>query len=82
MDEIESNISRYMSELDAADRLEPAAKQPRSARLIDKIAAMKSPMAALEEIEARLEATGESQISLTDPDARFYPAWADIGRSG
>jgi transposase len=27
-------------------------------------------MAALEEIEAKLEATGETQISLTDPDAR------------
>jgi len=31
---------------------------------------MKSQMAALKEIEARLEATGETQISLTDPDAR------------
>jgi hypothetical protein len=28
-------------------------------------------MAALKEIEALLEATGETQISLTDPDARF-----------
>jgi len=27
-------------------------------------------MTALKEIEAKLEATGESQISLTDPDAR------------
>lgn len=38
----------------------------RSARLNDKIAAMKSQMAALKEIEA----TGETHISLTDPDAR------------
>jgi transposase len=39
-------------------------------RLHEKIAAMKEQMNALKEIEARLEATGETQISLTDPDAR------------
>ena len=70
MEEIEANISRYLAELDTADRREPATKQARSARLNDKIAAMKSQMAALKEIEAKLEATGETQISLTDPDAR------------
>lgn len=70
MKEIEANISRYLAELDTADRQKPATKQARSARLNDKIAAMKSQMAALKEIEAKLEATGETQISLTDPDAR------------
>ena len=70
MEEIEANIGRYLAELDTADRQEPATKQARNARLNDKIAAMKSQMAALKEIEARLEVTGETQISLTDPDAR------------
>jgi len=70
MEEVEANISRYLTELDTADRQEPATKQVRSSRLNDKIAAMKSQMAALKEIEAKLEATGETQISLTDPDAR------------
>lgn len=70
IEEIEANIGRYLAELDTADRQEPAAKQARSARLNDKIAAMKSQMAALKEIEAQLEATGGTQISLTDPDAR------------
>jgi transposase len=70
MEEIEANIGRYLVELDTADRQEPAVKQARSARLNDKISAMKLQMAALKEIEARLEATGETQISLTDPDAR------------
>jgi len=45
-------------------------KQARSARLNDKISAMKLQMAVLKEIEAKLAATGETQISLTDPDAR------------
>jgi len=70
MEEIEANIGRYFMELDTADRQEPAVKQARSARLNDKISAMKLQMAALKEIEAKLEATGETQISLTDPNAR------------
>ncbi len=70
MEEIEANISRYLSELDTADRQEPATKHARIARLNDKIAAMKAQMAALKEIEARLETKGETQISLTVPDAR------------
>jgi transposase len=70
MEEIEANISRYLVELDTADRHEPAAAQARSVRLNDKIAALKSQMATLKEIEAKLDATGETQISLTDPDAR------------
>jgi transposase len=70
MEEIETNIGRYLAELDTADRQEPSVKQARSARLNDKISAMKLQMAALKEIEAKLEATGETQVSLTDPDAR------------
>jgi transposase len=70
MQEIESNISRYLAELDTADRQEPATAQPKSVRLNDKIAALKSQMATLKEIEAKLKETGETQISLTDPDAR------------
>jgi transposase len=70
MEEIEANISRYLAELDTADRQEPAAAQSRTARLEDKITALKAQMATLKEIEARLQTTGETQISLTDPDAR------------
>jgi hypothetical protein len=70
MEEIESNISRYLAELDTADRREPAAAQSRSVRLNEKIAALKSQMAMLKEMEAKLKETGETQISLTDPDAR------------
>jgi transposase len=70
MEEIEANISRYLVELDTADRQEPAAGQSRSARLGDKITALKAQMAKLKEIEDKLKASGETQISLTDPDAR------------
>jgi len=70
MAEIEATISRYLEELDTADRQEPAKAQPRRVRLNDKIAALKSQMATLKEIEAKLAETGETQISLSDPDAR------------
>lgn len=70
MQEIEANINRYLAELDTADRQEPAAKQAKTMRLTDKITALKSQMAALKEIEAKLQETGETQVSLTDPDAR------------
>jgi transposase len=70
MAEIEANIGRYLAELDTADRQEPATAKSKSARLNDKIAAMKSQMETLKEIEAKLMKTGETQISLTDPDSR------------
>ncbi len=70
MEEIESSISRYLSELDTADRQEPAVAQLRSERLQDKIAGLKEQMKMLKEIEVQLEATPDKQISLTDPDAR------------
>ena len=70
MAEIEANIDHYLAELDTADRQEPGTANSKSVRLNDKITAMKSQMATLKEIEAKLIETGETQISLTDPDAR------------
>jgi hypothetical protein len=67
-----------LAELDTADRQEPAAAQSRSARLEDKITALKAQIATLKEIEARLQTTGETQISLTDPDARPITSGAGI----
>jgi transposase len=70
MKEIEASISRYLSDLDTADRQEPTVAKVRTERLQDKIAALKEQMKALKEIEVQLEATPDKQISLTDPDAR------------
>jgi len=69
MEEIESSINRYLTDLDTADRQEPAVAQARAERLQDKIAALKDQMQALKEIEVRLNETPDKQISLTDPDA-------------
>jgi transposase len=70
MEEIESSINRYLTDPDTADRQEPAVAQARTERLQDKIAAMKTQMQELREIEVRLNETPDKQISLTDPDAR------------
>ena len=70
MEEIESSINRYLVGLDSADRQEPAVAQAKTERLEAKIAALKAQMQALKEIEVRLNATPDKQLSLTDPDAR------------
>ena len=70
MEEIESSINRYLTELDTADRQEPVIAKIRGERLQDKIAVLKEQMKALKEIEIRLNDTPDKQISLTDPDAR------------
>ncbi|OAI00279.1 IS1182 family transposase [Methylomonas methanica] len=70
MEEIESSINRYLTEMDTADRQEPSVAQVKTERLQDKIAALKAQMKALKDIEVQLNQTPDKQISLTDPDAR------------
>ncbi len=70
MEEIESSINRYLTELDTADRQEPSVAQVKTERLQDKISALKAQMKALKDIEVKLNQTPDKQISLTDPDAR------------
>lgn len=70
MQEIEQSISRYLVELDTADRQEPEIAKVKAERLHDKIAALKEQMKRLRKIEVELDDAPDRQISLTDPDAR------------
>ena len=71
MKQIAESVERYLHQLDSADRQEPSlARTTKTARLKDKIAALKEEMQRLEKAEARRLATPDRQISLTDPDAR------------
>ncbi|MGA9854388.1 MAG: IS1182 family transposase [Gammaproteobacteria bacterium] len=70
MQEIEASINRYLTDLDTADRQEPAVAKPKTERLNDKIAALKAQMKALKDVELELRASSDQQVSLTDPDAR------------
>ena len=71
MEQIEESVERYLHQLDSADRQEPSlARTTKTVRLKDKIATLKEEMRRLEKLEARMLATPDQQISLTDPDAR------------
>ena len=71
MAQIEESVERYLHQLDSADRQEPSvARTTKTARLKEKIATLKTEMRRLEKLEARMVATPDQQISLTDPDAR------------
>ena len=74
MAQIEENIARYLADMDTADRAEPAIAAVKTSRLRDKLAALKQQMEQLKELEVRLLAAPDQQISLTDPDARSMNA--------
>jgi len=68
--QIDESIERYLSQMASADRQESQIAEPKTKRLEDKIAGLKEEMARLKKLEARILATPDQQISLTDPDAR------------
>jgi transposase len=74
MAEIDTAIDRYMGELDRADEVVTKtgmlAPDARLARVIKKLAHYRKEGAALQAIEQRMDSTGETQVSLTDPDCR------------
>jgi Transposase DDE domain len=71
MAQIEESVARYLQQLDTADRQEPSeALKTKVNRLKEKIAKLKEEMERLRAIEARMLATPDQQISLTDPDSR------------
>ena len=71
LEQIEESVARYLHQLDSADRQEPSlARTTKTVRLKDKIATLKEEMRRLEKLDARMLATPDRQVSLTDPDAR------------
>ena len=69
--QIEDSVDRYLSQLDSSDRQEASpARETKTERLKEKIAKLKEEVQRLNELEARMLATPDQQISLTDPDAR------------
>jgi transposase len=69
--QIEESVARYLHQLDSADRQEPSlARTTKTTRLTEKIARLKEEMQRLHALEARMSATPDQQISLTDPDSR------------
>ena len=69
-----TGIARYLADLDRADRQAAVTGVPvaesKVAKLTGRIEAPKARMQSLAALEAKLVASGENQISLTDPGAR------------
>ena len=74
----DERLNRYLKQLDDADK-EDTTPSARVDNLDEKIAAIKERRARLEQHRADLEASGEDQISLTDPDARAMHSSSRIG---
>src|SRR6266542_3968011 len=70
MQQLEESITRYLTELDRADREPAAVTEVRVAHLQDKVAAVRAQMRRLEQIGEQMAKAPDGQISLTDPDAR------------
>jgi hypothetical protein len=70
MEQVEASIERYLSALETADRQEGELAEAKSARLKDKIGALREQMRKLKALEVAVHAARDKQISLTDPDAR------------
>src|SRR5258708_27465643 len=70
MRDIEASISRYLVQMDTADRQEPTIAKAKTEPLQDQIATLKEQMQILKQVEVQLDAAPDKQVSLTDPDAR------------
>jgi transposase len=69
LEQIEASIERYLSELETADR-QPSTPEIKTNRLKNKIGRLKQEIERMKAIGAQLEKAEDTQISLTDPDAR------------
>jgi hypothetical protein len=70
MAQLEESISRYLAELDRADREPTLVTEGRVSRLKEKVATVKAHLEHLKQIGQQLRAAPDGQVSLTDPDAR------------
>ena len=66
-----AKISEYLEAVAEADERESEEPELSAAQLKEKIAGLERYLAEHEELERQLEATGESQVSLTDPEAKL-----------
>lgn len=68
--QVEKSMGRYLQSLDAADAQDGKLAQNKAGKIREKIANMKIKLQELKALEARVIASPEQQISLTDPDAK------------
>ena len=74
----DKKLDDYLQRLDKSDAVEQAAGGLRVKNLAEKIAAVRARRTRCQEMLAELDRTGESQISLTDPDSRAMAAHTHV----
>jgi transposase len=75
----DERLERYLAQLDEADRGEDGADKGHAGRLAAKIAKLRERRQVSAAMLDQLKASGENQISLTDPDARAMAAHPKVG---
>ena len=71
---VDERLERYLKEMDEADAQDPGGTTRSAADLSAKIESLRERRAMLETHRGTLQQSGESQLSLTDPDARAMEA--------
>jgi transposase len=75
----DARLADYMKRLDEGDAAEKSTGGSRVKNLAEKIEALKKKRAQYEVYKRGLERSGESQMSLTDPDSRAMAAHTKVG---
>ena len=77
----DTRLAEYHAELAKADEQDagPAVGTAPTRNLAEKIATLQKRRGEYAAIEAELERTGESQVSLTDPDSRAMATYPKVG---
>ncbi len=70
LEQVAEHIAGYLRDLDTADRQEGEAVETRSGRLKEKVERLRDQMRWLQAMEAKVAASPDGQVSLTDPDAQ------------
>lgn len=71
---MDKRLDEYLRRLDESDAEEAATNGSRTKNLAEKIAALREKRGRYGVLLTELEQSGESQISLTDPDSRAMAA--------
>ena len=73
MKDIDKKIDAYLQELDENDAKEPEERKLTTEELKEKIKTLRERMKKYKGFQKQMEESGETQISLTDPDSRSMP---------
>jgi transposase len=76
---VEAKIERYLQEMDENDAQETDSKKLTREELQERIEWLKRRKGICDELQQQMEKSGESQISLTDPDARSMTLGSNRG---